>query len=266
MRIKSTTQAGTVALIINRMDLIANSVCRPGRFPETKRGDKKILHGNLWDNNSFHSFAPGFQKMTHKERIQEGARELFRRYGIRNVTMDEIARQLGISKKTIYQEFPDKDSLVHSLMTGDMEKHHTEFEKIYAESENVVDEVFNIMKKMTEIFSNCNPVLYYDLEKHYPKTWKVFSDFKTKFILEHVERSLEKGKKDGLVREDVNTRILALLRIEEITLGMSPVVFPADRFSMLEVQLALTEHFLYGICTLKGHKLVNKYKKVNEDE
>lgn len=204
--------------------------------------------------------------MNHKEKILTGAKELFSRYGIKNITMDEIAKQLGISKKTIYQEFPDKDSLVHTLMQADLEVHHREFEEIYTKSENVVDEVFTIMKKMTGIFSNCNPVMYYDLQKYYPKTWKVFSDFKMKFILHRVEQTIEKGKKDGLVRPDINTRVLALLRIEEITMAMSAEVFAHDKFNMLEVQLALTEHFLYGICTLKGHKLVNKYKKINEDE
>jgi hypothetical protein len=59
---------------------------------------------------------------------------------------------------------------------------------------------------------------------------------------------------------------MALLRVEEITMGIQGQVFPHDKFNMLEVQLSLTEHFLYGICTLKGHKLINKYKKVNEDE
>ena len=204
--------------------------------------------------------------MTHKEKILFGAKELFSRYGIKTITMDEIAKQLGVSKKTIYQEFPDKDSLVHSLMLIDLEARHTEFREIYNNAENVVDEVFTIMKKMTEIFSKCNPVMYYDLQKYYPKTWKLFSDFKLKFILQRVEMSIEKGKKEGLVREDVNTKILAHLRIEEITMAMSGQVFPHDKFNMLEVQLALTEHFLYGICTLKGHKLVNKYKKINEEE
>lgn len=204
--------------------------------------------------------------MTNREKIMYGSKELFARFGIKNITMDEIARHLGISKKTIYQEFPDKDSLVHSLMLADMELHHRSFEEIYNNSENVVDEVFTIMKKMTEIFSNCNPVMYHDLQKYYPKTWKLFSDFKQKFILQGVERSLEKGKKDGLVRPDVNTKILSYLRIEEITMAMSGQAFPPDKFSILEVQLALTEHFLYGICTLRGHKLINKYKKINEDE
>ena len=236
----------------------------PGGEQHFGAGLNDFYRGNLRDKKSFHSFAA--VSMTSKEKILQGTRELFNRYGIRNITMDEIARQLGVSKKTIYREFPDKDSLVHSLMLTDMELHQLTFGKIYADSENVVDEVFMIMKKMTEIFSCCNPVLFHDLQKHYPRTWKLFTDFKFKFILQQVEKSIEKGKKDGLVRPDINTRILALLRLEEITMAMSGQVFPHDKFNMLEVQLALAEHFLYGICTLKGHKLVNKYKKVNEDE
>ncbi len=204
--------------------------------------------------------------MTHKEKILSGSKELFQRYGIKNITMDEIANQLGISKKTIYQEFPDKDALVHTLMVEDLEQHHKEFDQIFSQSENVVDEVFNIMKKITAVFSNCNPLMFHDLQKFYPTTWKVFNDFRQKYILNNVERSIERGKKDGLVRSDVNTKILALLRMEEIAMGISGQVFPTDKFSVLEVQLAMTEHFLYGICTLKGHKLINKYKKVNEDE
>ncbi|MGZ3862541.1 MAG: TetR/AcrR family transcriptional regulator [Bacteroidia bacterium] len=204
--------------------------------------------------------------MKNKEKILAGAKELFFKYGIKNITMDEIARHLAISKKTIYHAFPDKDSLVNSLMLRDIKSNHKEFDEIFNKATNVVDEVFLIMKKMTEVFSNCNPVMYYDLQKFYPETWKVFIDFREKFILGHVERSIEKGKKEGFVRPDVNTKILAHLRMEEISMAMSGSVFPHDKFSVLDVQLSLTEHFLYGICTLKGHKLINKYKEINEEE
>jgi AcrR family transcriptional regulator len=180
--------------------------------------------------------------------------------------MDDIARHLGISKKTIYKEFTDKDALVYALMQRDIRHNRQEFETIYKNSQNLVDEVFNIMKKMTEIFTHCNPLVFHDLQKFYPQSWKLFNDFRQKFILSQIERSIEGGKKDGLVRHDANTKILAHLRMEEITMAMSGQVFPADKFSVLEVQLALAEHFLYGICTLKGHKLINKYKEINEEE
>jgi TetR/AcrR family transcriptional regulator, cholesterol catabolism regulator len=204
--------------------------------------------------------------MKNKEKILTGAKELFYKYGIKNITMDEIARHLAISKKTIYFAFPDKDNLVNSLMLRDLKANHKEFDEIFEKSENVVDEVFTIRKKMTEIFSNCNPVMYYDLQKFYPQTWKLFTDFREKFILSHVERSIESGKKDGLVRLDANTKILAHLRMEEIAMALSGTTFPQDKFNMLDVQLMLAEHFLYGICTLKGHKLINKYKEINEEE
>ena len=77
---------------------------------------------------------------------------------------------------------------------------------------------------------------------------------------------MEKGKKQGLVRADVNTKIMARLRMEEIEMGFSPEKFPPDKFKIVDVQLALIEHFLYGICTLKGHKLINKYKQVVEED
>ena len=84
------------------------------------------------------------------------------------------------------------------------------------------------------------------------------------FVVNCVVVSLEKGKKDGLVRLDINSNILAKLRGEEIEMGFNPAVFPIDKFKILDVQIAFVEHFLYGICTLKGHKLINKYKKIVE--
>ncbi len=191
---------------------------------------------------------------------------MFFKLGIRNVTMDEIARHLQISKKTIYCEFSDKDALVDAMVFEDIEKHRKAFDKIFNHSANVVDEVFQIMQKMTEIFSNCNPILYHDLKKFYPECWTKFHEFRHNFILGKVERSIEKGKKDGLVREGLNNKILALLRMEEINMGISGEVFPTDKFNLLEVQLALAEHFLYGICTLKGHKMVNRFKEISDDE
>jgi len=102
--------------------------------------------------------------------------------------------------------------------------------------------------------------------KFYPQTWKLFTDFREKYILAHVERSIEKGKKEGLVRLDVNTKILAHLRMEEIAMAMSGTIFPPDKFNMLDVQLALANIFCTETCTLKGTTVINKYKEINEEE
>jgi hypothetical protein len=119
---------------------------------------------------------------------------------------------------------------------------------------------------MSDIFSTINPNIFYDLRKYHSKTWELFHKFKTEFIIKMVESTLENGKKDGFVRADINSKLLAKLRGEEIEMGFNPTLFPPDKFRILDVQIALVEHFLYGICTLKGHKLINKYKQIVEEE
>ena len=204
--------------------------------------------------------------MEQEEKIIKGAQELFFKYGLRSVTMDDIAKHLGMSKKTIYQCYADKDELVHHLMSEHLKHHECVFNSTCKNAHNVIEEVFAIMKNMTETFSKINPLLFYELQKFHPKSWELIKEFKERFIQSMVELSLEKGKQDGYVREDINTKILSRLRMEEVEMAFNPHVFPPDKFNVLQVQLALTEHFLYGICTLKGHKLINKHKQVKEEE
>ncbi|MBS1636559.1 MAG: TetR/AcrR family transcriptional regulator [Bacteroidetes bacterium] len=204
--------------------------------------------------------------MSTEEKILKGAEELFFKYGVRSVTMDDIARHLGMSKKTIYQYYKEKDEVVHKLMQAHIREDERMCINGYERANNVVEEVFNVMQNITEIFSKVNPLLFYELQKYYPQSWKLIKHFKEDFILGMVEKSIEKGKRDGYVRPDVNTRILSRLRMEEIELTFNAAVYPADKFSIVEVQLTLAEHFLYGICTFKGHKLINKYKQVVEEE
>jgi AcrR family transcriptional regulator len=204
--------------------------------------------------------------MEPKERILKGAEELFFRYGIKSVTMDDIARHLGISKKTIYQSFGDKDEVVNTLMEFRMTEDESEYCKISAKSSNIIEEIFLLMKHMSTLFEKINTNVFYDLQKYHPSSWERFKTFKENCIQRMVEEAIVKGIADGIVRVDINPKIMATLRMEEVEMGFNPRLFPPDKFKILEVQLALLDHFLHGICTLKGHKLVNKYKQVIEEE
>jgi TetR/AcrR family transcriptional regulator, cholesterol catabolism regulator len=204
--------------------------------------------------------------METKERILKGAEELFFKYGIKSVTMDDIAKHLAISKKTIYQFFEDKNEMVETLMTVSLKQDECEFKQIQVDSENVIVEVFNMMKHMGNMFSKINPTIFYDLQKYHPKAWAQFKIFKEDCMAKMVESSIERGINEGLVRADVNAKVLSRLRIEEVEMGLRADIFPPDKFRMLDVQLALIDHFLHGICTLKGHKMINKYKEVTEEE
>lgn len=204
--------------------------------------------------------------METKDRVLQGAEELFFKYGIKSVTMDDIAKHLSISKKTIYQFYSDKNEIVDTLMKLKLEDDKIAIQQIHTEAENVITEVFGLMKHMSQMFSKMNPNLFYDLQKYHPDSWKLFNKFKEECIESMVENAIKKGAKDGLVRADINTKIIARLRMEEIQLGFNAQIFPPDKFKIVDVQLELLDHFLHGICTLKGHKLINKYKQVTEEE
>lgn len=201
-----------------------------------------------------------------KDRILNGALELFSRYGIKSVTMDDIAKHLAISKKTIYQYFSDKDEVVYTLMERKFSSDCADFERIAMTAPNVVEEVFGYMKKLHQMFANMNPNMIYDIRKYHPRAWGIVTKFRQEMGIATVERALEKGKADGFVRSDCNTKVLARLRMEAIEMGFDPAIFPPTEYSILDVQIAMVEHFLYGVCTLKGHKLINKLKQINEEE
>ena len=204
-------------------------------------------------------------RMPTKERIVKGAEELFFKYGIKSITMDDIAKHLVMSKKTIYTYFKDKNEVVETLLKTSLQKDEKEMDEIAKTAKNVVEEVFAQMKHISHMFGKVNQNIFYDLQKYHPNAWKEFMKFKVNCMEKMVEGAINRGKKEGLVREDVNPKILAILRIEQIEMGMNPAIFPPDKFKLVDVQLAMLDHFLHGICTIKGHKLVNKHKEIDEE-
>lgn len=204
--------------------------------------------------------------METQERIELAAHELFYRFGIKSVTMDDIAKHLSISKKTIYSFFEDKDQIVSTLCNKDLHDRECKFAQIARESKNAIDEILMLMKFMGEMFSGMNPNLFYDMQKYHPEAWKSFKTFKEEKILKMVVENLQKGMEQGLYRKDMDIRIIAKLRVEQVEMAFNPNIFPSDKFKPVQVQMQLLDHFMHGISTIKGHKLINKYKHLIEEE
>lgn len=198
-------------------------------------------------------------------RILEGAQKLFSRFGLKSVTMDDIAKDLGVSKKTIYQLYADKNDLVKAYMVNEREDHTKNIEEIVKSSKNAIEEIILTMQFMSKTFNRINPNLFYDMQKYHPQSWAIFREFKEKFMTQLVVQNIEKGKSEGLYRSDINTKIMARFRLEQVEMAMNPSIFPADKYNHTEVQIQLLDHFMHGICTLKGHKLINKYKQIDEE-
>jgi len=197
--------------------------------------------------------------MEVKERILQKANDLFMRYGIRSITMDEIATQLGISKKTIYQFFTDKDEMVE----GVVEKHiHENEEKCFQFrniSENAVSEIFVAVDENEEMLKAMNPLIMYDLEKHHPKAHKKFWDHIHRFMYKTIRENLQRGISEKLYREDVNLDIVCSHRLESAFMCFDQDIFPHNRYKISDVVRELSMLYLNSIATDHGRELIEKY-------
>ncbi len=200
--------------------------------------------------------------MEIQERIVTKAHELFMRYGVRSVSMDEIANHLGMSKKTIYQFFSDKDALVEAVIDIEINSSMQNCERYRNKSENPVHEIFIATDMIMELLKNRSASLVYDLEKYHTGAFRKITEHKNKFIYEVIKSNLDKGKEEDLYRQEINTGILARYRLATVFLLFNPEIFPSGKNDLSHVIEEITDNFLRGIVTGKGLKLIQKYKQL----
>lgn len=192
--------------------------------------------------------------------ILQEAEKLFMKFGLRSVTMDDIAKHLGMSKKTLYVNFKDKNDLVNHLFSRMLKEDECCLENCTEGSENAIDEVFRIMNYLKESLSGINPIVFYDLEKYHAEANNLMNDFKEEYIFNKCKLNLERGIQEKLFREDISLDILATFRVRQINYAFESELVRSGKYSVYQVILELTYHFLFGIATLKGYELITEYK------
>ena len=195
-----------------------------------------------------------------QDRILNKARELMFQTGVKHVTMDDLATQLGISKKTIYQYYKDKDALVSSVVEFELANHALICNQSMKLADNAVHEIFLLMTVIQEMFNRMNPLALFEIEKYYPLAFEKIKNHKDDFIFSMISTNLEKGIAEGLYRKDVDVTILSKYRLETSLIPFNIHVFHPSKFDMLKVNLQIIEHCVYGVATLDGHKLMDNYK------
>jgi hypothetical protein len=103
------------------------------------------------------------------------------------------------------------------------------------------------------------------MQKYHPEAWAYFQEFKQTFLVHTLEDLLTKGINQGYVRADIDVKIMAKMRVSQVEMGFNINLFPLAEFSPWKVQCQFLEHFSYGICTLKGYKLLNQHRNILED-
>lgn len=207
-----------------------------------------------------------FCRVNPEQQFIEQVVPLFMRFGIKSLTMDDIARQLGVSKKTIYKYVTDKTDLVRKAVEFQSNEERDAIERICEKDLNAIDQLFEISKVITNILSQIHPSVHYDLEKYYPDVWSMALKQRQEQVFSCIYNNLEIGKSDGLYRDDLNGEIIAQIYMAKIDQLIDGEIFPPHKFNFADVYLEFFRYHIRGIASPKGLKyLIEKVKKETEN-
>ena len=187
------------------------------------------------------------------QKILQQVKTLYHKYGIKSITMDDVARELGISKKTLYLYVKDKADLVDKVVEMDINSHQCILKDVAIPNMNAIDALITVSKILNEQMKNMNPSASYDLRKYYPNIWEKIVDFRRKHVFHQIRENMLQGIKEGLFRQDINADIISyfyVLRIEEVYLESNEEFL--KKYQGIEVFNTLFDYHIRGIANKKG--------------
>jgi len=191
-------------------------------------------------------------------------RGLYTKYGIKSITMDDVASELGISKKTLYQYITDKDDLVGKFIDNEIAHRHEEICKCFSTHFNAIEELFEISIFMNKFMKDQNPATEHDLKKYYPHHYVKTVKARRERIFNYILMNLKKGKEEGLYRAELNEDIIAKLYISRVESIHLNDLFTVEEFTSVKLFMELLVYHVRGIASEKGIAVLEK--KINELE
>ncbi len=194
-------------------------------------------------------------------KVMTAAVDLFLQYGFKAVTMDDVARRAGMSKKTLYQHFSNKQEVVATAVSWYQNLKVIQIKATVEAASNALEAIVRVDAELAEIYRKLNPLAMLELQRFYPEGWDCFRQVLLTHDVDIIRAVVQRGQTEGLFRPDIDPDLTARYRIETALMTMQPNLMVADRYSLMQVGFAITELFLYGIMTLKGQKLYARYKE-----
>ena len=197
--------------------------------------------------------------MDIRERILSEAFALFSKYGIRGVTMDQIACELGISKRTLYEYFKDKNTLLSEGIAFFRKVMHEQANDILKNASNVIEGIFFIGRHGEKMRKRVNPLFFEDIRKFYPEVNKQIPDKSRYSEYSIMHNLITKGMNDGIFNKELNPELVNEFWHAMMNIFMNEEIFPRDRYPQKELLKNLIIPYLSGISTEKGKSLIQKY-------
>lgn len=193
--------------------------------------------------------------------ILDQAAKLFMKYGIKSLTMDDIANELKVSKKTLYLFVTDKQDLVLKTLQKFCNEDKTMVEEIEKQNTNAMEECLLITKHVKQKFSAIHQSIHYDLEKYYPDAWTMMQNHQLNFVFETVKKNLEKGIAEGYYRDDLHPEIIARAYVTKIYAMIDRTDEILKKYDFGTIYGEVMRYHLRGIASEKGHKMLNNKLK-----
>jgi TetR/AcrR family transcriptional regulator, cholesterol catabolism regulator len=188
--------------------------------------------------------------------ILEQAAEIFLRYGLKSITMDELSRQLAISKKTLYQFFTDKTDLIEKTLHYISNNKSCQFAKIHDMDLNAIEELFKVYQLAYEMIRQHNPALEFDLQRFYPAIYRKVKEAHRKNIYKATITNLMKGKTEGFYRQDLNEEIITKLHIIRVENFVHNDLLSIEEIHSKDFFEEVFKYHLYGIVSPKGLQFI----------
>lgn len=190
--------------------------------------------------------------------ILERATQVYMKYGIKSVTMDDLAKELSISKKTVYKYYSDKPELVKAIIDMKVQMDQAVCTNSTQQSENAIEEMISISKFIIANIGNINPTVFYDLQKHYPEAWKIIEEHKWGYVLNEITTNIERGIKEGLYRKNLNSKIIGKQYVVSTDMITNSAVFPWPEFEFEPLFREIMRFQLNGLVNDNGRKYLKE--------
>lgn len=194
-----------------------------------------------------------------QDSILAKAFEMFKRYGIRSVTMDDIARELGISKKTLYQSVENKADLLEQIFRMHMREERAAMEEIRNATSDAVEEMLGIGRYVVEKVSGISPNMIYDLQKYYQPQWRQMKAEMQEHVYSVIIDNLQRGIEQGLYRRELSPTIVARLYVGKSLLATEEDTLEACQGDAGALHQELVLYHMYGIASARGRQLLEKH-------
>jgi AcrR family transcriptional regulator len=196
-----------------------------------------------------------------QKEILDRAALVIMRYGIKSVTMDDLARELSISKKTLYAHFGDKRKMIQMLVAAQVEGDKECCQIQLQESTNAIDEMFRVTSFVSERLKNVNITFFYDLRMSYPKAFQTMEDYKRGFIQETIIQNLNRGIQEGVYRQDLNPKIVAQVYLSNVEMIFGGQEFDKLNINPYELFIEIFMLHMRGIVSESGLQVLIEHLK-----